>query len=315
MIHIRKILFVFLLVLSGKICIGQEIEAPEIRSIVDVNWSNDFIYGTDYYYSNGLFFSLQSDFMKASPLNHILLPGLSEGKDWYGLNVFHAFYTPIDIYSSEIQYGDRPYAGVLLFGNTKYSEHPAKKLVVRSGIQLGVMGPLAGGEQMQNGIHNILWTSSPAQGWDHQIANEFCLVYSAGINKQIVGSRHILLAAELDARLGVPFTDFTPRIEVQVGKFSDPYLNQGLNTSGWQLYLRSSVSSRFVLYNGTIQGGIFNRSSPYTTDSENMVLGFDAGIKITYKRFSLEFTYNWISPEIVSGLNHRWSDLIFSFGF
>jgi hypothetical protein len=253
--------------------------------------------------------------MKASPLNHILLPGLNGSRDWYGLSFFHAFYTPVDIYSNEIQYGDRPYAAVLLFGNTKYTEHRDKKIIIASGIQLGVMGPLSGGEQMQNGIHNILWTSSPAQGWDNQIANEFCLVYSAGLSKTIFGLQYLDLSADIDARLGVPFTDIAPRLSVKAGRFMDHYLNRGLSTSGWQLYFRSSVYSRFVLYNGTIQGGILNATSPYTTDIENMVMGLDAGIKLTYTRFSLELTYNWISPEIVSGMNHRWSDLIFTFGF
>jgi len=314
-----KILLFICLLLYGLSTRGQEVEMNDTviytPTVLSFAWTNDFLYGTDYYYSNGIEFSIDAEFMKGSPINILLLPELSNSQVWYGLQLNHDFYTPVNIYSREIQYGDRPYAGVLLLSNTKYAVHTGKNLRLTSGISIGVMGPLAGGEQLQNGIHWVLWTSNPAEGWDNQIANEFCLSYSASIDKGLVDLNHFLFEVGLKARAGIPITDLTPQARIQFGKFDDPYLNRGLRKNGWQLFLTASARSRFILYNGTIQGGLLNGSSPYTAEIESYVFEYDVGINFIYKQFKLNFSHHWVTPEFINGLYHRRASLGLQFGF
>jgi hypothetical protein len=310
-----KILLFSPILLAFSVSYGQEDEKGEIESFIQIRWDNDFVYGTDHYRSNMLFFSIESGFMDHSPLNHILLPYPDIANVWHGLNSSHEFYTPVDIYSEEIQYGDRPYAAVLLFSNSRYAEHTVNTYVIRSSIQMGVMGPLAGGEQMQNSIHRILWTSSPAKGWDKQVQNEFCLMYSAGIEKSIFELGYLLFEAEVDVQLGIPYTHLKPGFEIRLGKYNDPYRTKGFCRSGWQLYAQAFIWTDLVLYNGTIQGGVLNTSSPYTTDIENFVPGFNAGLFVSFRQFRLGMLHIRLAPEFVGGMYHNYNSFSFDFAF
>jgi hypothetical protein len=221
----------------------------------------------------------------------------------------------VDIYSEEIQYDDRPYAGVLLFGNSRYSELSEKGWVIKSAIQLGVMGPLAGGEQMQNSIHGILWTSSPAKGWDNQIQNEFCIMYSVGLEKSLFDLGFLQLSAMLDGQIGIPYTHIVPVLKARAGRYHDPFRNKGFSRSAWQLYGQASIWTELVLYNGTIQGGVLNTSSPYTTDIENFVPGFNAGIFVSVRQFRLGMVHYRLAPEFVNGMYHNYNSFRFDFSF
>jgi hypothetical protein len=310
-----KILLFSLLLPGLSHLYGQQNMEDRTVSFIQIHWDNDFIYGTDYYRSNVIFFSIESGFMDHSPLNHLLLPYPGQVTVWHGLNILHEFFTPVDIYSEEIQFGDRPYAGVLLFGNTRYAESNEKGLIILSSVQIGVMGPLAGGEQMQNGIHGILWTSSPAKGWDNQIQNEFCFMYGAGIEKKIFDLGVLLFTAGIDGQLGIPYTHINPGIELKVGKYLDPFRNKGFSGLGWQLYAQASIFAYFVLYNGTIEGGLLNKSSPYTSDIENLVPGFNAGLYLSIRQFRLGFIHTRLAPEFIDGMYHNYSSFKFDFSF
>lgn len=278
-------------------------------------WSNDFLYKTDYYYSNGLSFALDASFMSRSPFNVILLPDTKNSQVWHGLTLVQDFFTPVDIYSEEIQYGDRPYASLLMLGNRKISQDHIQRLEISSEISIGIMGRHSGGMYVQNGIHWILWTSRPAGGWDNQLGTDLCINYLAGIRKELLNFQYINLDMLVNIRAGVPYTDFTPAMEVKLGFFNDPYINRGQDNDSWQAYIHGSLSGRFVLYNATIQGGLLNKNNVHTVDINHFVYGLNAGVTLRYKQFCLGLDYQWISPEIVRGMNHRWSSLHFELAF
>ena len=278
-------------------------------------WSNDFLYKTDYYYSNGLSISLDGMFMQRSPFNKILLPHTKDSQIWYGLTLVQDFFTPVDIYSDSIQYGDRPYASVIMLGNRKIIQDRIRRLEIRSEISVGIIGRFSGGQYMQNGIHWILWTSTPAAGWEHQIGTDLCINYLAGIHKEILNLKYLSLDIGLNARLGIPYTDISPAAELKLGVFNDPYINRGIRDKTWQAFIHGRFEGRFALYNATIQGGLINNDSPYTTDIIHYVYGLNTGLTISYNNLSLGIDYQWISPEFEGGLNHRWSSLRFGVGF
>lgn len=298
---------------------GNEVDTSHTSRYVpgrfSFTWSNDFLYKTDYYYSNGLSFSLDASFMSKSPFNVILLPHTNNSQLWHGITLTQDFFTPVDIYSEEIQYTDRPYASLLMVGNRKISQDRIRRIELSSEISIGILGRYSGGMYVQNGIHWLLWTSRPAGGWDNQIGTDLCINYLAGIRKELVNFDYVSFDMLVNARAGVPYTDFTPALEMKLGLFDDLYINRGMKDDSWQAYIHGRFSGRFVLYNATIQGGLLNNSNVYTININHFVYGLYTGLTICYDRYSLRLDYQWISPEIVGGLNHRWSSLGFEIAF
>ena len=78
-------------------------------------------------------------------------------------------FTPTDFTRADLVADDRPYAGVLLasFGyNARNDGH-----LRTTQLQLGVVGPAALGEEVQDAVHDALGDEK-FRGWDHQLRNE-----------------------------------------------------------------------------------------------------------------------------------------------
>src|SRR5450755_4610230 len=78
-----------------------------------INYENDFFAAFDRDYTQGILIEKVHPGLNHFPLMKILWhPSGSEIR--YGLAIEHNAYTPNDIAAYDIQYGDRPFAGVLL---------------------------------------------------------------------------------------------------------------------------------------------------------------------------------------------------------
>lgn len=84
-------------------------------------------------------------------------------------DLHHAIYTPTDRYRSDLILDDRPYAGVLLLGLTHHVRDGDRLASTR--LQLGMVGPSARGETMQDAIHH-LFGRPRFRGWDNQLRDE-----------------------------------------------------------------------------------------------------------------------------------------------
>ncbi len=74
------------------------------------------------------------------------------------------------------------------------------------------------------------------------------------------------------------------------------------------------VEERFVGYDATLQGGLFNRDSPYTLSSARIKRAvFRADLGLTYDRggWALQATRTFLGPEFAGGLSHQWFELSF----
>jgi lipid A 3-O-deacylase len=97
----------------------------------------------------------------------------------WGLSIGQNIYTPEDILSSQRVVGDRPYAGWLyLAGILQYTHYKKderdREVQTRQDtlmLDVGVVGPAAGGEFVQNNVHNIIRVDR-ANGWANQLHNE-----------------------------------------------------------------------------------------------------------------------------------------------
>jgi len=78
-------------------------------------------------------------------------------------------YTPADRDATALQVDDRPYAGYLYLGFGFHARTSDRLDSV--GVNLGVVGPAALGEQAQDAIHDLR-NIKKFQGWDNQLRNE-----------------------------------------------------------------------------------------------------------------------------------------------
>jgi lipid A 3-O-deacylase len=98
-------------------------------------------------------------------LGHTLWGG---GQQRVAIDLVQQIYTPVDTTASVPSRFDRPYAGVLLGNFSLMSDADDSRSVLT--LSVGVVGPGAGAQNVQNGFHNLIGQDH-TNGWDSQIQN------------------------------------------------------------------------------------------------------------------------------------------------
>jgi hypothetical protein len=93
--------------------------------------------------------------------------GLDQRNVLFG--VFHGVYTPADHEATGLITTDRPYAAAFLLG-AGYNARRGNSLHSTQ-LRLGIVGPSAKGEQMQNGLHKVIGANE-YRGWNNQLRDE-----------------------------------------------------------------------------------------------------------------------------------------------
>ncbi len=148
-----------------------------------VNVENDRIANTDRHYTNGFRLGWVSDETNGSDLPEIrevlnfLYPLANVRKGRVGIEVGHNIFTPGDTDARQLLTDDRPYAGWLYGAASLYAETGKgfgdyySETLDRVALELGVVGPVALGEEVQNEFHRFIDVPT-ANGWDNQLDNE-----------------------------------------------------------------------------------------------------------------------------------------------
>ena len=77
---------------------------------------------------------------------------------------------------------------------------------------------------------------------------------------------------------------------------------------------RRALENKLVAYDATLQGGLFNRGSPYVLTSPQVrrnIMRADVGVVLDMGRWALEATRTYVSREFIGGLSHQWVELSF----
>src|ERR1700733_11404019 len=120
-----------------------------------VHYDNDYFTRTDLYYTQGIELEYVNPFLKVIPLMKLLIrPEQSEIK--YGICIDHVAFTPTSTSTNQIQYGDRPFAACLSFKTFALATDSFRHRRISSGLIAGIIGPGAGGKEMQTDIHRWL---------------------------------------------------------------------------------------------------------------------------------------------------------------
>ena len=198
-----------------------------------------------------------------------------------GWRIGQELYTPSDIklLPSQIGPNDHPYAG-WLYGGVFKETHGIDGTHTIYGLDLGCLGPCAGGEGSQKTLHRLINQPAP-QGWSTQIGNEVGVVLHAEIAPwRWILSDTVDLTPTIGGRFGNIHTDVNAGLKLRAGR-----LNLLPGDSTLHGFLR--VNARAVAYDATLQGGYFSVDGPRTVQPQRLVGEAEAGVAWQQKHYGL----------------------------
>lgn len=293
------------------------------ESYISLQYDNDFFSATDRYYTQGIKLSLINSVIRFSPVSYALVKLKKSNLNYYGLHLEQDVFTPVSIRHEGIFYGERPFTALFFLSHSLVSINTANKFLIETQIDLGIMGPNAKGEEEQKDIHKALDNIQPL-GWENQLAQDIVVNYRAKIEKGLYNAKNLELMGSGSARLGTLYSDVGIGLNARLGIFSPYFSSLGLENNPtkrknkFKIYGIAKATARFVGYNATLQGGLINTSSIYTLpsgDVNRIVAECSGGIVIAYKRFSVEYSKFYITPEFRKGVDHGWGKCLLTVCF
>jgi len=302
---------------SGQQAIITEKKASK-RLIIDLQVDNDMTYFTDHYYSSGVMLNLFAPFMEHSPLNALLLRDRGgDAKSYYALTFTHHMYTPIYIDTLSNRVIDHPFAAYILLGNRKEIFNPGKRHKLVSEFQLGVIGPVAGGQAFQNTLHDHISFAGRVKGWDTQVDNDLCMQYNFLYEKGLVKGKWFDLDAYTGGKLGVPHTEAQIGTGFRIGLMDDYYRTIGTGPDEkLQIWFFCNGDVNLVAYNAVLQGGLLHPGEAKILRKINPVIWHTLfGGTLIYKNLKFELAQEVISRVFPNALWHRWAYVKVMVGF
>lgn len=251
------------------------------RSVTTVDVDNDSLLldRSDGFYTSGIRIS-----------KSYRLPAM-EGWQSVGWRIGQQIYTASNarLLPPQIARFDHPYAGWLYAGGWGRFEYADGSEIV-AGLDVGCIGPCAGGRLTQDLMHE--WLRQPqARGWSTQLRNEMGVVLQAGGRAPALKlSPELDLRPGLAFRLGNVFTDLTADATLRSGT----YRHYG--------FLRGAV--RAVGYDATLQGGLFSEAEMRTVKPRRWTNELELGYQWFNPQWSLRLSVIRRSNEI-NGLSER----------
>ncbi|TSD67541.1 DUF2219 family protein [Inquilinus sp. KBS0705] len=260
--------------------------------------------GSDRYYTNGIYIYYRH--------------ALDAGKNESLANKVLGFEAGQKIYNAQsggipdVTYLDRPFAGYLYAGaslNLLYKNESNLKLSAK----LGVVGPAAGGEPIQNFIHNTFGFYK-LTAWQYQIRNDAELNLSAEYNKLLTRGDWADVTFTSYANLGNGFTGAGLGPMLRLGNFNQLFHSASTQSTASKNTVASPLhnhefffyykpQANLVAYDATIQGSMFkDHPEPGTQeivlDKKPFVLSNDLGVNYTGGRFIFDFSVIFRSKEV-----------------
>ena len=196
---------------------AQSLDALDLCDVATVQVDNDEMGGTDRHYTAGIRVACVTsppwfvrDLIESEPSPS----AINHNRMTYAIG--QSIFTPDNLARSEPIGDDQPYAGWLYLGFGLESDviHKSDRLryLDTFELQLGVIGPLSGAEQVQRIGHDLTGATDP-KGWGNQLDNEpgLNLFYS----RQWTGAQEF----SITSAVGIPdlFFDLTPQLGFALG--------------------------------------------------------------------------------------------------
>jgi lipid A 3-O-deacylase len=225
-----------------------------------------------------------------------------EGQQRLTIDLSQSIYTPADTAATTPDPTDRPYAGVLLLGATLLQDTDSSRNVV--GLQLGLVGPDAEGEQVQNGFHDLIGYGH-TKGWAYQLRDEplaelqgqhdwrIPLAPISGLETDVVpqlegglGNLRIYGLAGSTFRIGQGLDSDFGAARLSPGlSGSDAY--NSTRQFGW--YFFAGADGQAVAHDVTIDGNDFRSTGP-SARLDPLVGEYEAGLAVMVAGMRLSYT-------------------------
>jgi hypothetical protein len=230
------------------------------------------------------------------------------------LRVGQYIYNPKFINKGAIAVIDRPFAGYV-FGAIEKSFFFKNESVFKGEIEVGFVGPNSFAEVTQKRFHK-LFSYKSVYGWETQITNTVAVqTHSLFSNKLLpkLNNHKVDFHFQMEANLGTVFTNISAGFLSRIGfKKLVPIYNSNLYGAsvtsenqklGREFYFYVAPSINYQLYDATIQGSLFNNTSPVTFDLIPIRFNGEAGVKYRKNNLNLSYAFVYRSKELHNVIN------------
>lgn len=285
------------------------------KSYFRFHYDNDYFTKTDEYYTQGITLEYVHPAVKKFPLAKLLWKPYKTSAQ-YGVTVNLFCYTPTTTSDDHILYGDRPFDADISLKTFLVQADSIRQQQVSTAFSIGVMGPAALGKEIHTTIHR--WLNNPLpHGWQFQVRNDIILNYQLNYEKKLVrAGTHFLLNTTAEARIGTLNDKLSGGLNFMAGRFNKRFSSFTSKNKKAEYYLYGQSRLNLTGYDASMQGGLFNRSSPYTisaTDITRVTFQADAGIIVNFRKLFFSYTQSYLTKEFRTGNSHRWGGV--SIGF
>jgi lipid A 3-O-deacylase len=289
-----------------------------------LTFENDIFDMTDRYFTNGARFEWSGPGLAHSPISRLLFSYGHQATIIFSAYLVQNMYTPISTKIPPTLSGkDRPYAAYMILGHRKEITDAARGLKIFNDITFGVIGPYSLGSLMQQGVHHSLPTNDPPLGWETQINNDVVAGYRLQVEKTLAGNKRIQMDIVTAAEAGTLYDNLMAGFRINAGRnlFCDTEpgnLTPKQDKQMVKLNAYLQCESRFIGYDATLQGGVFNHNNIYNlhpNQIKHLVLKAETGISVRYLQYGIELGQTVISPEYSDGKNHMWGRVTLDFYF
>ena len=246
--------------------------------------------GQDRYYTNGLFITFR----------HATRPNFHSTdivkKTWeaeFGQYMYNAVSGSV----RDISDVDRPFAAYL-YGGAKINWFKRNESNFQAGFQIGTIGPNSKGREVQEALHKIVGFYT-INGWQYQVNNEVGVNASFNFDKLLFRKNNNDFILNTSANLGNTFSGLGVGITYRTGAlnpiFSSITTNSRITNNQSDTVKRESFfyarpSLKFVGYNATLQGGLFQKDKgPVVYTPNRLVFSQEFGLMYAKNRWSLNF--------------------------
>lgn len=291
----KKALFAFLILTT--LTFGQG-KTKEIGFISD----NDLYTSSKYdmYYTNGLEFFFR--FLSKNDNEKI-------NKEITEFRIGQYLYNPRFINKEAVTINDRPFAGYL-FAEAGKSFFYQSESVLKTDFRVGYLGPNAFGEELQKGFHNMIGYKK-VYGWENQIHNALALQVHAIYSKKLFPSKHndfVDFHWQSEGNLGTIFSGVSTGFMARFGfKKLLPMYDSNMHNASVsanaqpnirEFYFYAAPSVNYQFYDATIEGSMFNDTSPITFDLEPLRFNAEAGLKYRHNNFNMSYSFLYRGREL-----------------
>ena len=282
---------------------------------------NDLLFQTDSYYTAGIAISFTHKGLKKSPAQLMLNLFGKKNCGIAGFGLQQRIFTPYSIENPNSIANDRPYSAYLLLTNYAVHLNAKKRLLISNELGIGAMGPMAGGEEVQSFVHELLGNALPV-GWDNQLNNAPLIDYHLRLEKSFF---HGFVAEHF-----IPFTEvrvgtLTDRVKfglkMRFGNKSQSMLDWANSRTTnhkfiWEWILSANLQG--VFYDATLQGGVLNKDETIALPRQDVIeqqYQVRMGINFYVDCFSFRYMVKLNSSDFVNAVVHRYGSVNLSFSF